>query len=286
MTYEALELPQEPSPLRCYEDIRLSEGTLSSVYIGPGGIYAIAESTDEPHALYLTLRNLLGTARLRLYITDVGLYDTFSRKVTEQLTDEELDEQILAWTCPPEPMWDDKKVALYEMKLKKADMVSRGEYIDEEGNLYLLRGDAFLLTSPLSAERMFYLTLFTGALGFHRFYAGKHFSGLFYFLTGGIFGIGWLLDLLSLFSGSQKDKAKRYFAPLKNPLKKLLLLPLGLLATVGCALLQMVCMTAILNTLNAGTASQIQHVDSDAMAEEVGGNIQQLVDWLSGYFGE
>jgi hypothetical protein len=37
-----------------------------------------------------------------------------------------------------------------------------------------------------------------GALGFHRFYLGKIGTGLLYVVTGGLFGIGSLYDLLTL----------------------------------------------------------------------------------------
>jgi len=37
-----------------------------------------------------------------------------------------------------------------------------------------------------------------GALGFHRFYLGKIGSGLLYMVTGGLFGIGCLYDLVTL----------------------------------------------------------------------------------------
>jgi TM2 domain-containing membrane protein YozV len=39
------------------------------------------------------------------------------------------------------------------------------------------------------------LWLFLGWLGIHRFYTGNVFSGLIWFCTGGLFGIGWFFDL-------------------------------------------------------------------------------------------
>ncbi|MEE2829812.1 MAG: NINE protein [Myxococcota bacterium] len=38
------------------------------------------------------------------------------------------------------------------------------------------------------------LWFFLGLLGVHRFYLGRWVSGLIWFLTGGLCGIGWLFD--------------------------------------------------------------------------------------------
>lgn len=40
-----------------------------------------------------------------------------------------------------------------------------------------------------------YLLWIFGFLGAHRFYYGKQFSGTIYFMTLGIFFIGWIIDL-------------------------------------------------------------------------------------------
>ena len=44
----------------------------------------------------------------------------------------------------------------------------------------------------------FFLCLFLGIFGAHKFYEGKAGRGILYLLTCGIFGIGWLIDLLSI----------------------------------------------------------------------------------------
>ncbi len=48
---------------------------------------------------------------------------------------------------------------------------------------------------------------FCGCGGLHRFYAGKIFSGLIYLFTGGLFGIGTIIDLVRLANNTFTDGA-------------------------------------------------------------------------------
>mgnify|MGYP001485709447 CR=1 FL=1 len=50
------------------------------------------------------------------------------------------------------------------------------------------------------------LCFFLGALGVHRFYAGKIGTGILYIFTVGFFGIGVLIDFIMILVGSFKDK--------------------------------------------------------------------------------
>lgn len=49
------------------------------------------------------------------------------------------------------------------------------------------------------------LCIFFGVFGFHRFYVGKVGTGFIYLFTGGVFGIGWVLDLISIVLGTFTD---------------------------------------------------------------------------------
>lgn len=49
------------------------------------------------------------------------------------------------------------------------------------------------------------LCIFLGYFGAHQFYVGNTKKGILYFLTFGLFGIGWLIDIILILLGSFKD---------------------------------------------------------------------------------
>ncbi len=51
------------------------------------------------------------------------------------------------------------------------------------------------------------LAIFLGGLGIHRFYVGKIGSGILWLFTGGLFGIGWIYDIIKILSGTFRDGA-------------------------------------------------------------------------------
>ena len=67
--------------------------------------------------------------------------------------------------------------------------------------------------SPKSKIVALLLDFFLGGLGIHRFYVGKIGTGILYLLTCGVFGIGWLVDLIMIAIGKFTDKNG---LPLKN----------------------------------------------------------------------
>lgn len=74
-------------------------------------------------------------------------------------------------------------------------------------------GGGFSSISVKSRWLAFFLCLFVGIFGIHRFYVGKVGTGIIWLFTGGALGIGWVIDLVVIFSGGFRDS---YGCYLKN----------------------------------------------------------------------
>ena len=63
------------------------------------------------------------------------------------------------------------------------------------------------MENPSSKNKIVTLILCVlfGILGVHRFYTGHIVRGILYFLTGGVFGIGVIIDFITILTGSYKD---------------------------------------------------------------------------------
>lgn len=51
------------------------------------------------------------------------------------------------------------------------------------------------------------LAVFFGCFGIHRFYVGKNGTGILWLFTLGLFGIGWIVDIILILIGSFRDAA-------------------------------------------------------------------------------
>lgn len=56
------------------------------------------------------------------------------------------------------------------------------------------------------------LAFFLGVFGIHRFYAGKVGTGIFWLLTWGCFGIGYIVDIIVIACGSFRDRYGLYIS--------------------------------------------------------------------------
>jgi restriction system protein len=62
-------------------------------------------------------------------------------------------------------------------------------------------------TSSKSKTVALILCIFFGCLGVHRFYVGKIGTGIIYIFTGGLFTIGWIIDIIKIATGTFTDGA-------------------------------------------------------------------------------
>ena len=105
-----------------------------------------------------------------------------------------------------------------EITRLKLDNAEQAGYEFERGRQRALRESgaqnmyqsANALNSPRNKIAALLLCFFLGYFGVHRFYVGKTMSGLVYLLTLGLFGIGWLYDLIVIATGSFRDAEGRY----------------------------------------------------------------------------
>ena len=63
--------------------------------------------------------------------------------------------------------------------------------------------------SPKDKTITLVLAILLGIIGVHRFYVGKVGTGILYFLSGGLLGIGWIVDIVKIASGTFTDGAGR-----------------------------------------------------------------------------
>ena len=62
------------------------------------------------------------------------------------------------------------------------------------------------MPEPADWLTLLLLCIFVGGIGIHRFYVGKIGTGILFLFTGGLFGIGWLVDLIKIVTGKFTDK--------------------------------------------------------------------------------
>ena len=71
----------------------------------------------------------------------------------------------------------------------------------EDEHKYVVR------TSPKSKQTTLILVIVVGLLGVHDFYVGRIGMGILKLFTCNFFGIGWIIDMVKVASGSYKDGA-------------------------------------------------------------------------------
>jgi len=71
---------------------------------------------------------------------------------------------------------------------------------------------------PKSKGKVLLLAVLLGWLGVHRYYMGFYVTGVFYTLSWGLFGIGWVIDVIRiLFWSTISEKEQPYYVDYAPP---------------------------------------------------------------------
>jgi hypothetical protein len=87
------------------------------------------------------------------------------------------------------------------------ELLSVGDYCSQCG--LPIPPDERLYDEPDASSKSrlvgFLLCIFLGYFGVHRFYVGKVATGVLWLLTGGLFGIGYIVDIVMIALGNFTD---------------------------------------------------------------------------------
>lgn len=103
-------------------------------------------------------------------------------------------------------------------------------------------GEAYFHCMSADGDSFFSIALSTGLVGGHKFYTGNYFQGILYLFTFGLLGVGYILDLVMILTGSYSymsssitrdgaTKIRTYSMPLDNKKKALIS---TIIAAFGC----------------------------------------------------
>lgn len=84
----------------------------------------------------------------------------------------------------------------------------------QEGDIEKTESHAIVINSEW--RTLLHLTIFGGLFGLHRLYKGKIWTGFLYFVTFGLFGLGWIFDVIYVASGNFKDSSGRKISRIKK----------------------------------------------------------------------
>lgn len=101
---------------------------------------------------------------------------------------------------------------VYFFRTKRKSSSQNEPYISYSTDTVASQKADKLLSDQSSKDRLvaLVLCLLFGGFGVHHFYVGRIGKGILYLLTFGLFGIGYLIDLILIASGKYKDREGRY----------------------------------------------------------------------------
>lgn len=75
----------------------------------------------------------------------------------------------------------------------------------------MFQAPVVVIDRGLSVGVAYVLWLLLGLIGAHYFYMGKIGVGVLYLLTGGLLGVGWVIDLFTLKGQVERENSRRRY---------------------------------------------------------------------------
>lgn len=147
--------------------------------------------------------------------------------------------------------------------------------IDKNGIAYVRKGNMWYEASEDNTESLFYITLLGGWLGLHKFKRQETKRGILYLVTFGLFGVGWLIDILRILLGVEKGEDEAYLLPVENPKMKWLMF----LAAIPAAALLIFCHYKILSAILSGVGMIL---DTITGSTTTGKHLESILGGLEG----
>ena len=112
------------------------------------------------------------------------------------------------------PLFTKKKSEIFMIKYANGTSTVFNEETSNNDNIVSQTNNYITPPAANSNDRNYLVAIllwvFLGAIGIHRFYLGYVGMGVLYLLTGGLCGIGWIIDGIMLLTGSLKPKYGNY----------------------------------------------------------------------------
>jgi hypothetical protein len=99
--------------------------------------------------------------------------------------------------------WEEFKATFGELRIELSNIASRmrGVQVEEE---------ELICDNSMYKRWLILIQAIIGFVGLHRYMVGKYKSGIVFTLTLGFFGIGYIIDIIAVATGSFKDSEEKY----------------------------------------------------------------------------
>lgn len=115
----------------------------------------------------------------------------------------------------------------FSIETKHVSKTTEKVKVDAKGISYINKHGRWQKASDFNTEQVFLLSVFMGMFGGHLFFMKKRGKAFLYFITFGLFGVGWIFDNIEILFNIYKDPEGKYLIPLENKMVSFFMLLIG-----------------------------------------------------------